>query len=407
LIEMAHESRSTRIEVALAALDLVLYERGETGELERISPTPTWFAASGANGIDLPRSERDDALHPFLAHFLRDAEAFWSSGRSGRIRSDAWSEARGEGTSDSFQATALALPGPRAILAIELVREFERERELPLQAARDSKLHLERLQKEIDKKEILLHCIVHDLKGPLAGMLGVLSLMKRHEPGPERAGEIEPQQARDLDSDRTRDASRARILDPERVRELAELGVAQARKQESMIQGILELFAAEISSLESFERDPARAPDLARAARNAGDMLRPAFEKRGIGLALDLPSDAVLVAGHPQRLERMLANLLENALRHAPSRSSVDVRIERRGALAYAAVEDRGAGVPESIRSQLFEKFVRDPSQGGTSGLGLYFCRMNVERWGGRIGCEPRDGGGTRFWFDLPLAVSP
>ena len=49
-------------------------------------------------------------------------------------------------------------------------QQIASERQAPLQAARDSKLHFERMQKEIDKKELLLHCIVHDLKGPLAGM---------------------------------------------------------------------------------------------------------------------------------------------------------------------------------------------------------------------------------------------
>jgi signal transduction histidine kinase len=242
---------------------------------------------------------------------------------------------------------------------------------------------------------------VHDLKGPLAGMLGVLSLMKQHALDPERSSELSPEASSELSPEHSSE------LSPVRVRELAELGVAQAKKQQSMIQGILELFAAEISSLETFDRDPARAPDLVNAARNVCDMMRPAFVRKGVELALELACDRVLVAGHAQRLERVLANLLENALRHAPPRSRVELRIERRGALAYAAVVDRGPGVPEAIRSQLFEKFVQDPSLGGTSGLGLYFCRMNVERWGGRIGCDARDGGGTRFWFDLPIAGAP
>jgi len=277
------------------------------------------------------------------------------------------------------------LPDHRTLLVIEHVRDFAREREAPLQAARDSRLHFERLQKEIDKKEALLHCIVHDLKGPLAGMLGVLSLMNQHELGVER------------------------------VHELTELGVSQARKQEAMIAGILDAFASEISALESFETDPARAPDLVRAAENAVAMLRPDFERRGVELALDrVPANeakeaepSLRVVGEMRHLERVIANLLENALRHSPARSTVDVRIERRAASARLVVEDRGPGVAEALREHLFDKFARDPATGGTSGLGLYFCRTNVERWGGHIGCEPREGGGARFFFELPVASRP
>jgi signal transduction histidine kinase len=408
---------------ALAALDVALYERRASGELELVSTAPGWLASSGARGLSLPRDRRDESLHPFLAHFLRDAESFWSSPKPGRLRSDAWIEARAErssaegsstkrssadGTrrdetrehaaSDAFRATALVLDDRRALLAIERLRDFAAEIEMPLQAARESRLHYERLQKEIDKKELLLHCIVHDLKGPLAGMLGVLSLMKQHELGAER------------------------------VHELTELGVSQARKQEAMIQGILDAFASEISALEAFETDPARAPDLVRAVERAADMLRPEFERKGVVLALVLPSsqrsaresggDALAdsspraadpstrVAGHAARLERVIANLLENALRHSPRASSVDLHVEPHGKSLRVAIDDRGPGISDEIRAHLFEKFTRDPVWGGTSGLGLYFCRMNVERWGGRIGCEPRQGGGTRFWFELPIAAA-
>jgi len=392
----ANPSRS--IEDALSALDVALFETRDGGDLTLVSTAPAWLASSGARGLTLARSRRDDALHPFLAHFMHDAEALWSSPRAGRLRSDAWIEARADGASDAFRATALLLDDRRALLAIERLREFASEIEMPLQAARESRLHYERLQKEIDKKELLLHCIVHDLKGTLAGMLGVLSLMKQHELGAER------------------------------VHELTELGVSQARKQEAMIQGILDAFASEISALESFETDPARAPDLVRAAERAADMLRPEFERKGVVLALALPPSkagasesargtlaesaaraadpSTRVAGHAARLERVIANLLENALRHAPRGTSVDLHVEPKGARMLVAIDDRGPGVSAEIRARLFEKFTRDPVWGGTSGLGLYFCSMNVERWGGRIGCEPRQGGGTRFWFDLPIAVA-
>lgn len=68
---------------------------------------------------------------------------------------------------------------------------------------------------------------------------------------------------------------------------------------------------------------------------------------------------------------------------------------------AFVPVDDCGPGVEPGVASQLFEKFVRGEGQSGKVGLGLYFSRITVEQWGGKIGCQPRPEGGTRFWFRL------
>jgi signal transduction histidine kinase len=65
------------------------------------------------------------------------------------------------------------------------------------------------------------------------------------------------------------------------------------------------------------------------------------------------------------------------------------------------AIEDEGPGVPPEVVPQLFQKFVRHGKSRGKAGLGLFFCRITIEQWGGTIGCEPRAGGGTTFWFRL------
>ena len=71
------------------------------------------------------------------------------------------------------------------------------------------------------------------------------------------------------------------------------------------------------------------------------------------------------------------------------------------------SIQDEGPGVPPEVVPQLFQKFVRRGKSEGKAGLGLYFCRMTVEQWGGKIGCEPRDGGGTSFWFRLESLRRP
>ena len=108
------------------------------------------------------------------------------------------------------------------------------------------------------------------------------------------------------------------------------------------------------------------------------------------------------VSGESSRLDRVLANLLENALRHSPHGSTVTVGLHDEGAMVLTTVDDEGPGIPEALHKHLFQKFVQGKKHSGKIGLGLYFCRMTVEGWGGEIGYSPRETGGTRFWFRLP-----
>jgi signal transduction histidine kinase len=76
----------------------------------------------------------------------------------------------------------------------------------------------------------------------------------------------------------------------------------------------------------------------------------------------------------------------------------------REGGEVVVAVDDQGPGVPVEMLPHLFEKFARGGERTAGTGLGLYFCRITVEGWGGGIGYEPRAEGGARFWIRLPLA---
>ncbi|QSJ20732.1 ATP-binding protein [Nostoc sp. UHCC 0702] len=69
-------------------------------------------------------------------------------------------------------------------------------------------------------------------------------------------------------------------------------------------------------------------------------------------------------------------------------------------------VDDQGSGVPPKMVNTLFQKFFQGKDKSGRVGLGLYFCRITVERWGGKIGYFPRQTGGSKFWFRLPRPVS-
>jgi two-component system phosphate regulon sensor histidine kinase PhoR len=114
------------------------------------------------------------------------------------------------------------------------------------------------------------------------------------------------------------------------------------------------------------------------------------------------------VMGDRARIQQVLFNLLDNAVKYSAGDGEVAVSAHRSGASVLVSVYDRGIGIPRSEREAIFEKFYRvDPhllrSPGGT-GLGLYVSRELIRRMGGRIGVRERSGGGSTFFFELPAA---
>ena len=85
------------------------------------------------------------------------------------------------------------------------------------------------------------------------------------------------------------------------------------------------------------------------------------------------------MVGEQSRLERVIFNLVENALRHSPSGSLVTVALEQAEADVLVAIDDQGPGVALDAIDTLFEKFSQGKGQRGKAGLGLYFCRITVE----------------------------
>jgi two-component system, OmpR family, sensor histidine kinase KdpD len=115
-----------------------------------------------------------------------------------------------------------------------------------------------------------------------------------------------------------------------------------------------------------------------------------------------VPVDEVL-------LEQVFVNLLENASRHTPPGTPIELGAESRGPQEVTAyVADRGPGIPPGAEERIFEKFHRAGSTVGTGvGLGLTICRGIVTAHGGRMWAENRMGGGAVFRFTIPITGTP
>ena len=144
--------------------------------------------------------------------------------------------------------------------------------------------------------------------------------------------------------------------------------------------------------------------DLAPFLAAAVELARPGFEARRIHLERRWP-EQLPARADPDQLAQVLANLLQNAVRYAPTDGAVAVAAEALPGSVLVSITNNGEAIPPDDLPHLFERFYRveksrDRARGG-SGIGLAIVKQLVEAWGGRVGAES-SAGGTRFWFSLP-----
>ena len=137
------------------------------------------------------------------------------------------------------------------------------------------------------------------------------------------------------------------------------------------------------------------------------DALRPEAEAGGVDVRSRIPDDLLPVSADPERLQRVLFNLLHNAIRHTPADGEVVVLAEPRPERLEIEVADTGTGIAAAAQPRVFEPFFRGGDAaartGAGAGLGLAIARAIVEAHGGRIWLEPASGG-TRVRFSLRYA---
>ena len=226
------------------------------------------------------------------------------------------------------------------------------------------------LQDLLQEREIYIHTISHDLRTPLSVVLGHAELLELT-----------------CGDDETLMHVRAILKGTERM--------------EAMIENLVE--AARLEGGEILlEKEEVRLAEFIPAFLQQSST---ALETSRI--SIDVPPDIPSVHVDPVRLERILTNLLTNALKYSPDDSTVELSTRSEGNEVLIAVRDRGQGIDPKDLPHIFNRFHR-PKEGrrsGGVGLGLYITRSLVEAHGGRIEVQSTPGRGSVFSVTLPASV--
>jgi signal transduction histidine kinase len=247
------------------------------------------------------------------------------------------------------------------------------------------------------RMEAFLATAAHDLRTPLTATVGYLGLAQRafDQLASEVQDEASPAFARHVE------AARGRL-------EVASQSTARLTR---MLTLLFDTAVIRAGKLELH-----RAPcDLAALLREQVEALGVAAPERTITLHAPAGGAPILVEADADRVAEVVMNYVTNALKYSPPDRPVDVSVEARGGRARVAVCDAGPGIPKEERARVWELFHRAPgvvAQGGTPGgtaggslgLGLYICKAITTAHGGRVGVKSAVGGGSTFWFTLPLS---
>ena len=230
---------------------------------------------------------------------------------------------------------------------------------------------LERLTKLEQLRDSLTHMVVHDLRNPLTGILGYAKILGARPEG------MSPTQL-DYVNNITR----------------------FSESMVEMVSGILDVSRLEADSLP-----------LALETVDLGELVREASQitesQAGWEIRRDLP-ERILVECDRGLVRRVITNLVSNGLKYGARGKFLSLRAERRGPRARVCITDRGPGLRKEHHERIFEKFAQveeGSRQAYSSGLGLTFCKLVIDKHGGAIGVESEVGQGSTFWFELPLAT--
>jgi PAS domain S-box-containing protein len=230
-------------------------------------------------------------------------------------------------------------------------------------------------QEAVHLRDIFLSVAGHELRTPLTSLLGNVQLIQRR-------------------------AEREGIL-AERDQRVFEVVIAQTKRLNRMVEALLDVSRLEIGQL-SLER---ALLDIRLLVQQVVNEIQPTLTQHTI--ASTAPEVSLMVEGDMLRLEQVLQNLIQNAVKYSPNGGAIHVQVRQEGATACVDVIDNGIGIPEEAQARLFTRFYRagNASAEHISGLGirLYVVKEIVTLHGGTITFESIASVGSTFTVCLPL----
>jgi PAS domain S-box-containing protein len=231
-------------------------------------------------------------------------------------------------------------------------------------------------QEAVRIRDVFLSVASHELKNPLTALLGQAQLLVRRA---ERGGTMREQEIHSLN-----------------------VIAAQASRLNKMILALLDVSRLETGQL-SIERAPL---DLGALARQVVTEVQPTLEKHT--LTYHGPDVPIMIEGDALRLEQVLHNLVQNAIKYSPGGGQVSVRLVPCETTVGVSVTDEGLGIPQEALPRLFHRFYRASNAEEHSiagmGIGLYVVREIVRLHGGTVTVESTEDVGSTFTIVLPLA---
>jgi PAS domain S-box-containing protein len=181
---------------------------------------------------------------------------------------------------------------------------------------------------------------------------------------------------------------------------LLENAIEGADSLSAILENLLELSRHQAGRLQLHTE----AVNIPAIARSVAERLMPRAENRAF--RVEFPDNLPMVQADPMRVERILYNLLENAIKYSPDKSMIKVFARKEKKTVVTGVADQGAGIPPEEQGRLFELFERldSGSKSKGLGLGLVVCKRLVEAQGGQIRVESTPGKGSTFYFTLPVS---
>ena len=317
---------------------------------------PEDAAASEQLGESIARDEASPDM-PLTSRFLR------SDGT--RFTAEAWL---------SLVRDAEGQPTEIVAQIVDVTAQRERERFLEQQAVMERQVSA-RLRELDELKDTFLAAVSHELRTPLTVLVGVAELLHAH----------------------------VNDLRPAEIELLLGRQVYQAQRLGRLLADLLDLSRLTGGGAAGLQRQRADLAEVIVHVIDGGDL--PSWR-----LACDL--EPVEVDVEVAKIERVVVNLLGNALRHTPPDTPVWVRLRAQDDGVLLAVEDAGPGVPPELRERIFTPFQQGDSEAarvGGTGIGLAVVQRFVLLHGGRVWVEDRAGGGASFrvWLPADVEVAP